>query len=1108
MLRTLCMALAAALGGMAAARAGGLPSGGSVTVGSASIGGDAKTVVIEQSSARLGIDWQSFNIGAGNAVVFHQPSASAIALNRVVGNEKSVIDGSLTANGQVFLVNANGVLFGQGASVNTAGLVASTLDLLPADFAAGSRSFGGSSGASVSNAGSLAAASGGYVALIGANVSNTGSIAASQGTVALAAGKRVTLRFEGDSLLGLSVDAGVLAALVENGGAIQADGGRIVLTAGAADALLAGQVNNSGVLQARSLDELRGSIELSAPGGAVTVGGSLLASAASGAGGSIATSGKTVTVTDSAIVSTHADAGATGSWTLAADSVTVGSGGTVTGATLGRLLASNNIALDATAGDLALNDAVAWSADTALGLRASGAVAFAAPLGASGDAASLSIDAGSGYGIDMSKGAAIALPGAHAALSIDGAPYTLIHNLDELAATVAPDLTATGNFALANDIDASGRTWSDSVLAGTLVGTLAGLGHTISGLRIGTDKQDAAVALIAQVGWGMYDEPLSVVRDIALVDAKVSSSQGSAATLLAQNSGLVSNAHASGEASGKLSAAGLVLRSDGFIADSSADVTVSGSDTVGGLVGSQGPYTSIVGSHATGSVTLTTNTSGGSAGGLVGSSIGNITDSYATGAVTATGGDTPIAFIGGLVGYGSSTSLVRTWASGAVTVTNGYNVGGLIGADDTGWDTPDYKTRIESSYSTGPVTIYWNLTSTIGNNAGGLVGKNSEVPISDSYSTSNVTVLSKYAFDYVGGLVGNNAFGTITGSHASGNVYASGNAGWVGGFAGNNAGGNISNSSASGNVTGDSTVGGFVGANGGVLTNVTVGRSDGQTVTVVATGNDAGGIAGQNYGIIDRASTTANVTAKNNAGGAVGSNFVQTGNDTEDTSGEVRGVTASGDVTSQGVGGGLVGYNGGAVIDSSATGSVHLASGAVGKLVGEGPGSVVNSSYRDVAAEEAARLAAEEAARLAREEAARLAAEEAARLAAAEAARLAAEAAAQAAAEAAARAAADAAARAAAEAAARAAADAAAQAAAARASTAAALGAQQTADARQAAVRTPADLDAQGPALRIPRLDANLLFKNVRGYSASVSRIEVNGQIYEIDDDEAPKPPR
>ena len=114
-----------------------LPTGGKVAAGSAALSQSAANLTINQSSSRAIINWNTFNIGSQASVVFNQPSASAIALNRVLSSDPSAIYGRLSATGQIFLVNPAGIVFGPGASVNTAGIVASTLSLSDQNFLSG-----------------------------------------------------------------------------------------------------------------------------------------------------------------------------------------------------------------------------------------------------------------------------------------------------------------------------------------------------------------------------------------------------------------------------------------------------------------------------------------------------------------------------------------------------------------------------------------------------------------------------------------------------------------------------------------------------------------------------------------------------------------------------------------------------------------------------------------------------------------------------------------------------------------------------------------------------------------------------------------------------------
>lgn len=245
------------------------PSGGRIVAGSGAIGGGGSATVIQQNSSRLAIDWNAFSTRPGESVTFTQPGANAIALNRVVGPRPSLLFGKLNANGQVFIVNPNGVIFGPGAQVNVGGLLASTLGLSTQDFMSGHYAFAASGqrhgwdhrhhrhgddgdGAPVVNLGTLTSAPGGYVALIGARAINAGTITTPEGVTTLAAGSRVAVTLGDHSLIGLSVDQGTLHALAANHGLIQADGGQAWLTARAEDVLFGSVVNNSGVIQARS----------------------------------------------------------------------------------------------------------------------------------------------------------------------------------------------------------------------------------------------------------------------------------------------------------------------------------------------------------------------------------------------------------------------------------------------------------------------------------------------------------------------------------------------------------------------------------------------------------------------------------------------------------------------------------------------------------------------------------------------------------------------------------------------------------------------------------------------------------------------------------------
>jgi filamentous hemagglutinin family protein len=332
-----------------------LPVAGSIMEGAGAIAVNGNSMTVTQSTSRMAIDWQSFNIGTGHAVEFIQPTTSAAALNRVVGADVSTIQGNLRANGQVFLLNPNGILFTPTAQVNVGGLVGSTLNISNADFMAGRLSFGGSSAASIINQGNLQAASGGTVALIAARIINEpgASVTVDGGQVLLGAGNKVTLDMGGP--VRIKVEQGALQALIEQGGAVRADGGLIYMTAKSAEALGRTVINHTGVSRAQTAvsgDDgaiyLMGGMDVDS----VQVSGTLDASAPQvGDGGFIETSAANVNVADNARITTIAARGNTGNWLIdPVDYYVRPTGGNITGSQLGVNLNTTNVTIETTTG--------------------------------------------------------------------------------------------------------------------------------------------------------------------------------------------------------------------------------------------------------------------------------------------------------------------------------------------------------------------------------------------------------------------------------------------------------------------------------------------------------------------------------------------------------------------------------------------------------------------------------------------------------------------------------------------------------------------------------------------------------------------------------------
>ena len=269
-----------------------LPTGGVITQGSGTIHApvhapSVSTLQIDQASARMAAQFGSFSIGQSAHVNVSQPSSSSVALFKDVGGSRSQIYGGLTANGQIFISNQNGVLFGSTARVEVGSLFATNLSINETDFMEGRYNWynDGATG-TVTNQGTIITPSG-YTVLAGPQVRNDGVIIARTGTVVLAAGDRVALDLIGDGLISVSVDQAALNASAINTGTINADGGTVMLTARSANALL-DTVVNSGVIRATSLIERNGEIVLDAgPSGTVYATGETQATQVSVRGGGL-----------------------------------------------------------------------------------------------------------------------------------------------------------------------------------------------------------------------------------------------------------------------------------------------------------------------------------------------------------------------------------------------------------------------------------------------------------------------------------------------------------------------------------------------------------------------------------------------------------------------------------------------------------------------------------------------------------------------------------------------------------------------------------------------------------------------------------------------------
>ena len=491
------LALGACLGTVAGAA--DLPTGGNVVAGSGTIAASGNAMTIQQSTSKLAVDWQSFSIGPGKTVEFVQPSSSAVALNRVLGTDVSVIQGALKANGQVFLVNPNGVLFTKDAQVNVGGVVASTLNISTTDFLAGNYRFEGASSNAIVNQGRITAAPGGNVALIAARISNTGQINAEAGKVLMGAGSKVRLDLGGP--VKIEVEQGALDALIEQGGGIRADGGLVYLTAKALGQLTTTVINHTGITEARTLATgEKGEIYLM--GGMdkdrIVVDGRLDASAPHGGhGGFVETSAATMQINSGTQVTTLAAAGNAGTWLIDPTDFTISSGSAaqsdsgIGASTLSDALNSGNVTIQTVSsgagnGDILVSAAVTKTSGSAttLTLAADRSVLVSSAIAGSsgsplnvvlaarargGATGQVKINSGASvktYGGDITigggdtaaSGYAIQTSGSDAGVRINGM-LDATSNGSGAANSTLPTVTSGGNITIRGKGDPDNSSW-------------------------------------------------------------------------------------------------------------------------------------------------------------------------------------------------------------------------------------------------------------------------------------------------------------------------------------------------------------------------------------------------------------------------------------------------------------------------------------------------------------------------------------------------------------------------------------------------------------------------------------------------------------------------
>ena len=704
------------------------PTGGQVTAGAGTINQAGTVTTINQATQNMAIDWHTFNVRANEAVNFNQPNANAIALNRVTGTESSNIMGSLTANGRVFILNPNGVLFGAGAQVNVGSLVASTASLSNANFMAGNFNFtGNGNNASIVNNANINIAQGGTLAFIAPVIKNNGTIivnqsVASQGSVILAAADDVTLTLQNGGLTSYTLNKGSVQTLIDNGGLIQADGGHVVLTAKGLDALSQSAINHTGIIEAQTVSSINGKIELLGDMqiGTLNVSGKLDASAPAsknpngGDGGFVETSAAKVNL----LKGNQVFLSKGGKWLIDPIDMVINDASGIESALEGGYVGVDTFVVGTEsapyAGNVYINDEINWTSSNELFIRAHNDIYINKDITATNGKLILHYGQGTLHGENSNyylKGASVKLPEGFGnfetkkGLNGIATKYQVITRLGvegDISAHTLQGLAQSANYVLGADIDAAvTNAWNSGEgfepignfdsSGGGFVGKFDGLGNKVSNLYINRPFSNF-VGLFGYVN-------AALIQNVKLVNANITG--GSAVGGLVGyngNGSTVAYSHTTG--------------------------TVSGLEYVGGLAGNNSTSSYITSSYSQANVSGVL-----SVGGFCGSNTASIFESYSEGDVTG-------AFqVGGFVG---STAYNAIGFSPGV-VSSSYSTGGVFGTSNL----PRYNELIEK----------YGINISFIRAVGGFVGDMGS-PVVDSYSIGLVRTSSPALNNSAGGFSG------------------------------------------------------------------------------------------------------------------------------------------------------------------------------------------------------------------------------------------------------------------------------------------------------------------------------------------------------------------
>jgi filamentous hemagglutinin family protein len=708
-----------------------LPTGNQLVAGQATVSTpNANTMQIQQGSQNAVINWQGFSVGQNQAVNIQQPNTQAALLNRVVGQDASQIQGQINANGQVYLVNPNGVLFSKTAQVDVAGLVATTHDITNANFMAGTNHFTQNSATgTVQNDGTLNTKSGGVVALIGTSVTNNGTINTPNGTAALAAGKTVDLDFQGNGLVEVKVSEAALNAQITNNGAVIAEGGRVMMTAQAAGQLISTVINQNGIVKAQGMSARNGEIILDGgSNGTVNVSSTIDASSHNTAnnvtGGNVTVKGQAVNVQNSAIINASGDAG--GGTVAIGDKQTSSHTGIQDGAKI-----------TAQATDHGNAGTINVYANISNGtVNVAGNLDASAPT--SGNGGKVETSAAQVKVADSARVSTKANNGNTGTWLIDPTDFTIATSGGDITGAVLSTNLASTGVTIASTSGANGVNGDVNVndvvswAANTL--TL----NAQRNININANLNGSGTAKLAlQYGQASVN---GGVNDNYFVNAAInlpaglnfSTQKGSTAGNKINYTVIVDAATLQGMTA---SLAGNFALGANIDASTIANFTPIGNPTTS----YSGNFAGL--GHTISNLTINKTDHAGLFGKT--SATTTIRDVGLVGGSVTGSGD----YIASLVGQTSGSTINNTYATTKVIATGGGSyVGGLVGSND-------YSSNISNSYATG------QISAPTDSYVGGLVGGNYMSNISNSYATGQVSGQS-----YVGGLAGHNNWGSISNS--------------------------------------------------------------------------------------------------------------------------------------------------------------------------------------------------------------------------------------------------------------------------------------------------------------------------------------------------------